>query len=112
MKYVTGRATDPNAAPTGGRGCRGGAGDDSEGGGGLSIQGLPLVKPPYGRITAIDMNTGEIAWDIPHGETPDNVKNHPLLKGLTSSQRQRTARIRSSKESRGVTRASTFSPWR
>lgn len=59
------------------------------------------MKPPYGRITAIEMNTGEIAWDIPHGETPDNVKNHPLLKGLTSSQRQRTARIRSSKESRG-----------
>jgi quinoprotein glucose dehydrogenase len=81
MRYVTGRAADPNARAAG-RG-RGGAGDDGEGGGGLSIQGLPLVKPPYGRITAIDMNTGEIAWDIPHGETPDSVRNHPLLKGLT-----------------------------
>jgi quinoprotein glucose dehydrogenase len=85
MRYVSGRATDPNAAA--GRGGRGGGGgDDGEGGGGgggLSIQGLPLVKPPYGRITAIDLNKGEIAWDIPHGETPDNVKNHPLLKGLT-----------------------------
>jgi quinoprotein glucose dehydrogenase len=53
------------------------------GGGGLTVQGLPLIKPPYGRITAIDMNKGEIAWMVPHGETPDNVKNHPALKGLT-----------------------------
>src|SRR5262245_11449364 len=83
MRYVTGRATDPNAAATGGRGGRGGAGDEGEGSGGLSIQGLPLVKPPYGRITAIDMNKGDIVWDVPHGETPDNVRNHPLLKGLT-----------------------------
>ncbi|MES1254767.1 MAG: pyrroloquinoline quinone-dependent dehydrogenase [Acidobacteriota bacterium] len=51
--------------------------------GGLSIRGLPLVKPPYGRITAIDLDKGEIAWQIPHGETPDNIRNHPALKGLT-----------------------------
>ena len=48
----------------------------------LAVQGLPLVKPPYGRITAIDMNKGEILWQIAHGETPDNIKNHPALKGL------------------------------
>jgi quinoprotein glucose dehydrogenase len=51
-------------------------------GGGLSVQGLPLGKPPYGRISAIDMNRGEISWQIAHGETPDNVRNHPALKGL------------------------------
>src|SRR5438876_179720 len=51
-------------------------------GGGLSVQGLPLVKPPYGRISAIDLNKGEILWQIAHGETPDNVRNHPALKGL------------------------------
>jgi quinoprotein glucose dehydrogenase len=78
MRYVSGRATDPNPQPAG-RG-RGGAG---EGASGLTIQGLPLGKPPYGRITAFDMNKGEILWDIPHGETPDNVKNNPALKGLT-----------------------------
>ena len=49
---------------------------------GLSVQGLPLMKPPYGRITAIDLTKGEIAWQIAHGDTPDNVKNHPALKGL------------------------------
>ncbi len=58
-------------------------GGASEGGGGnLSVQGLPLIKPPYGRISAVDLNTGEIVWQIAHGETPDNIKNHPALKGL------------------------------
>jgi quinoprotein glucose dehydrogenase len=52
------------------------------GGGGLTVQGLPLIKPPYGRISAIDLDKGEIRWQVPHGETPDNVKNHPALKGL------------------------------
>jgi quinoprotein glucose dehydrogenase len=42
-------------------------------------QGLPLLKPPYGRITAIDLNKGEIAWMVPHGDGP---RNHPLLKPL------------------------------
>jgi quinoprotein glucose dehydrogenase len=51
-------------------------------GGGLTVQGLPLVKPPYGRISAIDLNKGEILWQIAHGETPDNIRNHPALKGL------------------------------
>jgi quinoprotein glucose dehydrogenase len=56
---------------------------NSVGGGGFtSIDGLPIVKPPYGRITAIDMNTGEHLWWIPNGETPDNIANHPLLEGV------------------------------
>lgn len=50
---------------------------------GPSIQGLPFVKPPWGRITAIDLNRGEIAWQIPNGDTPPAVRNHPLLKGVT-----------------------------
>ena len=48
-----------------------------------TIQGLRLMKPPYGRITAYDMNKGEIAWQIPNGDTPPAVKNNPALKGLT-----------------------------
>jgi quinoprotein glucose dehydrogenase len=48
----------------------------------LNPQGLPLLKPPYGQITAINMDTGEFMWQIPHGETPDNVRNHPALRGL------------------------------
>ncbi|MBV57664.1 MAG: quinoprotein glucose dehydrogenase [Gammaproteobacteria bacterium] len=48
----------------------------------LLVQRLPLLKPPYGVIAAIDMNKGELLWKIPHGETPDNVRNHPLLQNL------------------------------
>lgn len=55
------------------------------GGGGyspLNIDGIPLIKPPYGTITAIDLDKGEIVWQIAHGETPDIVRNNPALKGL------------------------------
>jgi quinoprotein glucose dehydrogenase len=48
-----------------------------------NVQGLRLIKPPYGRITAYDMNKGTIAWQIANGDTPNNVKNHEALKGLT-----------------------------
>jgi len=47
-----------------------------------TIQGLPLVKPPYSRITAIDLNTGERAWMIPNGETPDAIRDNPALAGI------------------------------
>jgi quinoprotein glucose dehydrogenase len=45
----------------------------------LGPQGLPLLKPPYGRITAIDLNKGEIAWQVPHGDGP---RDHPAIKHL------------------------------
>ena len=66
----------------------GGGGDD--GGGAVSVQGLPLVKPPWGRITAVDLNKGDIVWQIAHGETPDYVKSHPALKGVTIPRTGRT----------------------
>jgi quinoprotein glucose dehydrogenase len=44
---------------------------------------LPLAKPPYASISAINLNTGDIVWQIAHGETPDNIRNHPALKGRT-----------------------------
>lgn len=53
------------------------------GGGGLrGPQGLPLFAPPYSRITAIDLKTGEHLWWIPIGETPDRIRNHPALQGI------------------------------
>jgi quinoprotein glucose dehydrogenase len=48
----------------------------------LTPEGLPLLKPPYGRITAINMDKGEFVWQIAHGDTPDYIRNHPALKGL------------------------------
>jgi quinoprotein glucose dehydrogenase len=50
--------------------------------GSTSVQGLPIVKPPYGLLTAINLDKGEITWQVPHGDTPDVVRNHPLLKGM------------------------------
>ncbi len=46
------------------------------------VQGLEIVKPPYGRITAIDMNTGEHLWQIANADTPDSIANHPALNGI------------------------------
>ena len=71
MSYMSG-----SAAPRSGRGNAEGA--DS----GLTVRGLPLVKPPYGSISAIDLNKGEILWQIANGETPDSIRDNPALQGL------------------------------
>ena len=75
MNFVRGTAGQP-AQPGGGEGGGGAAA------GALTVQGLPLFKPPYGAITAINLDKGEIVWQAPHGETPDNVRNNPALKGV------------------------------
>lgn len=83
MDWIQGRAREPEDAgqdarvlPTG-----------------LNVQGLPLIKPPWGRITAIDLNRGEIVWQVPHGETPDDVRDHPALQGLEIPRTGRVGRI-------------------
>jgi quinoprotein glucose dehydrogenase len=68
----------------------GGGGGEAGGGAGTVVQGLPLVKPPWGRITAIDLNKGEKVWQVAHGETPDYVRDHPALKGVTIPRTGRT----------------------
>jgi quinoprotein glucose dehydrogenase len=78
MAFISGQARDPNAPPP----AAGGGGGGEGGGPQLTVQGLPLLKPPYGTISAIDLNKGEIVWQVAHGETPDNVRNHPALKGM------------------------------
>ena len=45
-------------------------------------EGLPIWKPPYSRIIAIDMTTGEFLWEKPNGDTPEHIRNHPRLRGL------------------------------
>jgi quinoprotein glucose dehydrogenase len=99
MGYVKGTAGQPVVARMGGTGA--GAGADAiaaaataakkvparpPGGGtpfrALNVDGLPLIKPPYGRLTAIDMDQGEIKWQIPFGPMPDAVRNSPVLKGM------------------------------
>jgi len=48
----------------------------------LTVGGMSLLKPPWGRITALDLKTGKKLWEVAHGETPDFVTNNPLLKGV------------------------------
>jgi len=123
MNYISGQARDPNAPSPAGRGRAGAAAATQAapagrgtlggeagtpgvaapapvnqaaaegGGGGLTVMGLPLIKPPYGRITAFDMNKGDIVWQIAHGDTPDNIKNHPALRGVTIPKTGRNGRI-------------------
>ena len=59
----------------------------------LNVQGLPLIKPPWGRITAIDLNRGEILWQVPHGATPDHVTRHPALTGMSIPRTGRPGRV-------------------
>jgi quinoprotein glucose dehydrogenase len=68
--------TAPAAAPATPAPAGGGAGA------GLNVQGLPMVKPPYGLLAAINLDRGELMWQTPHGDTPDAVRNHPALRGL------------------------------
>jgi quinoprotein glucose dehydrogenase len=85
-------AAQGRGAPAGGGGGAAAAAN-IEGGPSLSVQGLPLVKAPYGRISAIDLNKGEMKWQIAHGDTPDNIKNHPALKGVKIPRTGRQGRI-------------------
>jgi quinoprotein glucose dehydrogenase len=92
MPYFQGTVLS-GARLTGGTGADGGAtgaaaptapasGGSEGGGAALTVQGLPLIKPPYSRITAIDLDRGEFRWQVPFGATPDAIRNHPALKGL------------------------------
>jgi quinoprotein glucose dehydrogenase len=74
------RAAEAERAAAAGRG--GQPAPPQGGGGGLTVQGLPLLKPPYGVLNAIDVDKGTIKWQVPHGDTPDAVRNSPALKGL------------------------------
>jgi quinoprotein glucose dehydrogenase len=70
------RGTQPAQPAAAAGGGRGGAGA------GLNVQGLPMVKPPYGLLAAVDLDRGEVKWQTPHGDTPDAVRNHPALRGM------------------------------
>jgi quinoprotein glucose dehydrogenase len=56
----------------------------------IAVNGIPLLKPPYGTLTAINLNTGDHVWQVPIGDTP-NVRNNPALKGISLPEKLGTA---------------------
>ena len=93
MRFVGGRNDQPFVEPGGaGSGTAADApiskaaamtaGQPSGASAALNVQGLPIMKPPYGVLSAINLDRGDLQWQVPFGETPDNVRNHPALKGL------------------------------
>ncbi|MXW87676.1 MAG: hypothetical protein F4Z55_17975 [Boseongicola sp. SB0667_bin_21] len=59
----------------------------------LNVEGISIIKPPWGRISAIDLNRGEIVWQVAHGETADNIRNHRLLEGVDVPRTGRPGRV-------------------
>jgi glucose dehydrogenase len=55
------------------------------------LAGIPLIKPPYAHLVAVDLHRGEIAWKVPFGVGPQALREHPLLKGVTLPERLGTA---------------------
>ncbi len=81
LAKTVGRPQTPPPAPAAGRGGRGAAAAGG-GGFGLNVDGLPIMKPPYGVISAIDLDKGDLKWQVPYGETPDNVRRILTEKGI------------------------------
>ena len=98
LRSCAARLRDPNAATSRagaarGRGAAAAAAVKAVAGG-LTVQGLPLVKPPYATHHRDRHEQGRRSvWQIAHGETPDNIKNNPALKGLTIPRTGRQGRI-------------------
>ena len=49
----------------------------------MQVEGLPIVKPPYGVISAVNLDKGALSWQVPYGETPDNVRNVLKAKNIS-----------------------------
>jgi quinoprotein glucose dehydrogenase len=90
MNYIDGGGGGEAAGPGGGGGGgRGGGAGQAP----TTAFGLQIVKPPYGRITAINMNTGDHVWMQAIGNTPDAIKNLPILQGVTIPKTGRPGRL-------------------
>jgi quinoprotein glucose dehydrogenase len=96
MGYVGGGGRGGGRGGVGGRGAGAAVGGDPEARPAaktnMGPDGLPLFKPPWGTVVAIDLNKGDIAWKIANGETPEYIKNHPLLKGIDPGKTGRPSR--------------------
>jgi len=86
---AAGRGTE---AGRGGRGGGGGA-EGGFGGAGTIVQGLPILKPPYGVVVGINLDKGTLEWSTPHGDTPDAIRNSPVLRGMNIPKTGQTGNV-------------------
>ncbi|HZP47192.1 MAG TPA: PQQ-binding-like beta-propeller repeat protein [Vicinamibacterales bacterium] len=79
----------------GGRGAGGGGGgaEGGFGGAGTIVQGLPILKPPYGVVVGINLDKGTLEWSTPHGDTPDAIRNSPVLRGMNIPKTGQTGNV-------------------
>jgi quinoprotein glucose dehydrogenase len=77
----------------GGRGAGGGGGGEGFGGAGTIVQGLPILKPPYGVVVGINLDKGTLEWSTPHGDTPDAIRNSPVLRGMNIPKTGQTGNV-------------------
>ena len=82
-------------AGRGGRGAGGGGGgaEGGFGGAGTIVQGLPILKPPYGVVVGINLDKGTLEWSTPHGDTPDAIRNSPVLRGMNIPKTGQTGNV-------------------
>jgi quinoprotein glucose dehydrogenase len=80
-----GQAAEKAASPAPGRA------PDTVNYSGPALAGIPLIRPPYAYLVAVDLNRGEIAWKVPFGDGNPAIRQHPLLEGVTLPDRLGTA---------------------
>jgi len=88
-----GAAAGRGAAGRGGAGRGGGGAEGGFGGGGTIVQGLPILKPPYGVVVGINLDKGTLEWSTPHGDTPDAIRNNPALRGMNIPKTGQTGNV-------------------
>jgi len=88
-----GRGAEGRGGAAGGRGGAGGGGGEGFGGAGTIVQGLPILKPPYGVVVGINLDKGTLEWSTPHGDTPDNIRNSQVLRGINVPKTGQTGNV-------------------
>jgi quinoprotein glucose dehydrogenase len=90
---AAGRGAEGGRGAAGGRGGGGGGAEGGFGGAGTIVQGLPILKPPYGVVVGINLDKGTLEWSTPHGDTPDAIRNNPALRGMTIPKTGQTGNV-------------------
>ena len=90
---AAGRGAEGGRGAAAGRGGGGGGAEGGFGGAGTIVQGLPILKAPYGVVVGINLDKGTLGWSTPHGDTPDAIRNNPVLRGMNIPKTGQTGNV-------------------